>query len=73
LVRRARLALLLHYKPDLSNVAAGSQVGLHPNCVRFWRRRWANGLLDFNDQPGRGRKPLFPLPGPGQVHQPLAR
>jgi hypothetical protein len=57
--QRAGLVLLLHEQPDLSNVEAGSQVGLHPNSVRLWRRRWAQGTFDLEDQPGRGRKPTF--------------
>jgi len=62
LLQRARLVLLLHYQPDLSNVEAGSQVGLHPNSVRLWRKRWAQGVFDLEDQPGRGRKPTFSPP-----------
>jgi hypothetical protein len=67
--QRAGLALLLHYQPALSNVAAGSQVGLHPNSVRLWRQRWAGGLFDLGDQPGRGRKPTFSPPGSGDGHR----
>jgi transposase len=57
--QRARLVALLHQQPDLSNVAAASRVGLHPNSVRLWRQRWARGLFALEDQPGRGRKPTF--------------
>ena len=63
--QRADLALLLHLQPDLSNVQAGDQVGLHPNSVRLWRRRWAQGAFALEDQSGRGRKPTFSPAGPG--------
>jgi transposase len=63
LLQRARLVILLHEQPDISNVAAALQVGLHPNSVRLWRQRWANGFFDLEDQPGRGRKPSFSPPG----------
>jgi hypothetical protein len=62
--QRARLALLLHQQPGLSNVEAGLLVELHPNAVRRWRRRWALGQFSLEDQPGRGRKPTFSPPGP---------
>jgi Helix-turn-helix domain len=68
--QRARLALLLHYQPELSNVAAAAEVGLHPNSVRLWRQRWAEGIFDLEDQPGRGRKPAFSPLGPGASHGP---
>jgi len=57
--QRARLALLLHDQPAVSNVEAGLLVELHPNAVRRWRRRWAQGQFALDDQPGRGRKPSF--------------
>jgi hypothetical protein len=62
--QRARLALLLHLQPDLSNVEAAKQVDLHPNSVRLWRRRWAKGAFVLEDLPGRGRKVGFSPPGP---------
>lgn len=58
-VLRAKLALLLHDQPSVSNVAAGLELRLHPNAVRLWRRRWAEGQLSLEDQDGRGRKPTF--------------
>jgi transposase len=57
--QRARLALLLREHPSISNVAAAARLGLHPNGVRRWRRRWAGGNFTFQDAPGRGRKPTF--------------
>jgi Homeodomain-like domain len=39
--QRARLVLLLHESPGLSNVAAGALVELHAHSVQRWRRRWA--------------------------------
>ena len=68
--QRALLALLLHRQPELSNVAAALEVGLHPNSVRLWRQRWAMGRFDLEDQPGRGRKPTFSPAGPGASHGP---
>ena len=60
--QRARMALLLHEHPSISNVEAGARLDLHPNCVRRWRQRWAQGNLTFRDAPGRGRKPTFSPP-----------
>jgi Homeodomain-like domain-containing protein len=57
--QRAELALLLDEQPKVSNVAAGTAVGLHPNAVRLWRRRWAAGEFSLADRAGRGRKPTF--------------
>jgi hypothetical protein len=69
--QRARLALLLHQSPAISNVAARTVVELHPNSVRLWRRRWAQGDFSLADQAGRGRKPDFSpsRPGRGQGHR----
>ena len=57
--QRARLVLLLHESPDLSNVAAGALVELHANSVHRWRHRWACGNFSLADKAGRGRKPAF--------------
>ena len=57
--QRARLVLLLHDNPHLSNVQAGHQVSLSDQAVRFWRRRWTSGDFSLDDKPGRGRKPGF--------------
>jgi hypothetical protein len=57
--QRAQLVLLLHDQPEISNVAAGARVQLHPDSVRLWRGRWACGQFTLDDQPGRGRKPHF--------------
>ena len=61
--QRARLALLLHEFPTLSSVAAAAAVDLHPNSIRLWRKRWANGSFTLEDESGRGRKPIFSPPG----------
>jgi transposase len=60
--QRARLVLLLHEHPSISNVEAAARLALHPNCVRRWRQRWAQGNLTLEDAPGRGRKPVFSPP-----------
>jgi hypothetical protein len=57
--QRARLVLLLQQQPWISNVAAAAQVELHPNSVRHWRQRWAQGDFGLEDANGRGRKPRF--------------
>ena len=57
--QRARLVWLLHETPTLSNAAAAAHLDLHPNSIRRWRRRWAEGRFTFEDDPGRGRKPVF--------------
>jgi hypothetical protein len=56
---RATLVLLLHEQPLVSNSTAATQVPLHPNSVRLWRRRWANSDYTLDDTPGRGSKPRF--------------
>jgi len=57
--QRAALVLLLHHQPLISNTQAGAHVQLHPNSVRLWRRRWANGHLSLEDEAGRGCNPRF--------------
>ena len=64
--QRARLVLLLHEAPTLSNVQAAAVVDLHPNSIRLWRKRWASGQFTLQDDPGRGRKPGFSPPGQGR-------
>lgn len=59
--QRAHLVLLLHEYPTLSNAAAAARLDLHPNSIRRWRRRWAGGQFTLEDDPGRGRKPVFSL------------
>jgi transposase len=60
--QRAHLVLLLHELPTLSNVQAAARLGLHPNSIRLWRQRWAAGRFTFEDDTGRGRKPVFSPP-----------
>ena len=57
--QRAVLVLLLHEQPLLSNVEAGRWAQLHPDSVRHWRRRWAQGDFSLEDEAGRGRKAGF--------------
>jgi len=67
--QRAALVLLLSHQPLVSNIAAATQVQLHPCSVQRWRRRWAQGDFCLADKPGRGRKadfsPSGPRPGQG--------
>ena len=60
--QRARLVLLLLEFPAISNVEAAARIDLHPNSIRLWRQRWASGQFTFEDDPGRGRKPVFSPP-----------
>ena len=60
--QRAHLVLLLHEHPALSHVEVAARLDLHPNCVRRWRQRWAEGQFTLEDAPGRGRKPAFSPP-----------
>ena len=68
--QRARMALLLHEHPSISNVDLAARLDLHPNCVRRWRQRWAGGNFTFQDAPGRGRKPSFSPSGQGRCRLP---
>jgi len=63
--QRAGLVLLLQADPVLSNSRAAAEVHLHPNAVRYWRRRWAGGEFCLTDAPGRGRKSGFSPAGAG--------
>jgi hypothetical protein len=67
-VYRAKLALLLHERPALDNVAAGQRLGKHENWVRYWRRIWATEGFRLTDRGGQGRKPAFP-PSAGRAGQ----
>ncbi len=64
-VARAKLALLLHARPDLDTAAVGRQLGKHVNWVFRWRRAWATEGFRLTDKPGRGRKPALSPPGGG--------
>jgi hypothetical protein len=57
--QRASLVLLLHNNPSLSNVAAGEELQLHPNTVRYWRKRWAWGDFALQDAARTGRPASF--------------
>jgi Homeodomain-like domain-containing protein len=63
--QRAQLVLLLQADSVLSNSRAAAEVHLHPNAVRYWRRRWALGEFCLADAPGRGRKSGFSPSGAG--------
>src|SRR5512144_629548 len=57
--QRARLVLLFYEHPLCSHGEAAARVGLHPDSVRHWRQRWAQGDFSLEDAPGRGRNPHF--------------
>ena len=61
----AELVLRLEADPHLANSRAAAEVHLHPNAVRYWRRRWAGGEFCLADAPGRGRKSGFSPAGAG--------
>jgi Helix-turn-helix domain len=63
LARRGRLLLRLHQGHSLT--AAARTVGFTVRNARKWAKRYlAQGLRGLQDQPGRGRKPVFsPLGG----------
>jgi len=63
--QRAELVLRLEADPLLANSRAAAEVHLHPNAVRYWRRRWAGGEFCLTDAPGRGRKSGFSPAGAG--------
>jgi transposase len=50
----------------ISNGAAAARLDLHPSSIRRWRQRWAGGQFTFEDDPGRGRKPVFSPPRQGR-------
>ena len=71
LARRGRLILLLSEGRSLKEAAWIA--GLAPNSARKWVRRFlAQGVAGLDDQPGRGRPPVFSprgraAPGPDGV------
>jgi transposase len=83
-VQRARLALLLHERPDLRSPEAARRLGQSTNWVRQWRRRWATEGFTLQDAPRAGRRSPFPdwiralviaiaCELPGQLDLPLSR
>jgi len=83
-VQRARLALLLHERPDLRSPEAARRLGQSPSWVRHWRQRWATEGLTLQDAPRHGRRSPFPdwvralviaiaCELPGQLDLPLSR
>lgn len=63
-VQRAKLALLLHDRPDIENPVAGQILGRHENWVRYWRKRWCNEGFSLTDKHRSGRKSAFSPSGP---------
>ena len=59
-VQRARLALLLHERPDLRSPEAGRRLGQATSWVCKWRRRWVEQGFSLRDalRPGRPRRLL---------------
>jgi hypothetical protein len=64
-VERAKLALLLHARPDVDSAAATRRLGKHVTWVFRWRRAWAREGFRLTDKPGRGRKPALSPPAGG--------
>src|SRR3954468_8808237 len=67
-VYRAKLAVLLHERPALDNVAAGRRLGKQEHWGRSWRRIWATDGVRLTDRGGQGRTPAFP-PAAGRAGQ----
>ncbi len=61
--RRARLALLLHEEPELSNAELAQRTGVHYNTVSRWCKRWTEEFFDLEDKPRSGRPRFFPPSG----------
>jgi len=58
-VRRARLALELARDPAGSSSEIGRRVGMHPETVRKWRKRWTRERFSLEDKPRPGRPKSF--------------
>jgi Winged helix-turn helix len=58
-VVRAKLTLIVAERPAISHAAAAKQVGLHPDTVYAWRRRWAQEGWSLADAPRSGRPRAF--------------
>ena len=60
--QRAKLVELLHENPKLRSTHAAKEVGLHPNSVRNWRRRWAGRDFSLEDRERSGRPREYEYP-----------
>jgi transposase len=61
---RLRAAIVLAAAAGVSNAAIAAQVGVCPDTVRKWRRRFAAGRLSgLKDAPRSGRPPVFTAAG----------
>jgi len=58
-VQRARLALELAKNPQEICPQLGRRLGLHPQTVRKWRKRWATEGFSLEDKPRSGRPKSF--------------
>ena len=56
---RARLALALAEDATANCWALGRRLGLHPQTVRKWRKRWATEGFSLEDKPRSGRPKSF--------------
>jgi transposase len=55
-VQRARILLLAHQSPEMSNAAIAREVGCAVDTVRVWRKRWqSNQSLKDLPRPGARR------------------
>src|SRR5262249_38048137 len=57
-VQRARILLLAHQKPEMSNAAIAREVGCFLDTVRVWRKRWQTNQ-SLRDLPRPGAKRTF--------------
>jgi hypothetical protein len=58
-VVRAKLTLIVAERPEISHAQAAKQLGLHPDTVYAWRRRWATEGWSLDDAPRSGRPRAF--------------
>ena len=58
-VQRAKMVLILSEHPDISHETLAGEVGMHPNTVKKWRKRWVAQGFTLLDQPRSGRPPRF--------------
>ena len=58
-VQRSQLDLLLLEYPGIPSPEAARRLGVHPNTIRYWRKRWDTDEFRLEDLPRSGRPPVF--------------